>query len=290
MLSLLKTELLGLALCFAAQLLTDPPKPAPPPALVELHQPESKKVETLPTPPLKDTADSPYLDINKHRQFRIREGYKGPVEWIVEGTAFTKWQTLPPPKDALPRQVFAFVELQGKGWGEYELLPDDVLIRGVHKGESRLIALGVIEGRPKILLSKTFLVDGFVPDVTPKPPTPTPVPVVTIPPIGADGLYMLFVYDEKANLSEDEYAIIYGTTDVRPLMAQKCANGNAVRIWPSNVQAAGEKTQGFKDALARTRNKANIWLVATNPLKNYGFEGPVKTKAEVLEILNKYGK
>lgn len=123
------------------------------------------------------------------------------------------------------------------------------------------------------------------PPKPPDPPVPPPPGPDDKPPIPAEGLHVLIVYDDAqmASLPQSQ-ADVLKSTEIREYLRAK---GNNYRVWKTTTNPAGAP-QVWQDAFARPR-KSTPWIVVSRPGKG-GYEGPLPaTIADTMTLLKKYG-
>lgn len=145
----------------------DPPaaevRPGTPPVLIELSP------APAPAPPKVDLkpADPVPLAVDRYRFFKI-DDYVGPVTWEIKGDAVGMKEVVKP--FALFGRIHGLPDP-----GEYDVPAGAVVVWGRHAGTATLRADGVVNGKAKHLLTKTFVVgDGGSTPVTPVTPDVKP--------------------------------------------------------------------------------------------------------------------
>ncbi len=131
-----------------------------PPGIKEL----SPIPKTDPPAPPADAAVT--VDVGRYRYFSV-EGYTGPVTWMASGTSLGMKEV------TKPITMFGQIQFLPEP-GEYEVPAGAVIVWGREQGETKLTALGVVDGKAKLLFSKKFQTGEIIPDPTPKP-KPAPV-------------------------------------------------------------------------------------------------------------------
>lgn len=262
----------------------EPPAVTPvdlPPSIVELS-PNTP----APQPPPDATKPIPILS-KSYRWFGIKN-YTGPVTWEIEGDKATAWIK----ELDKPRSVIGVVSGDAEPT-EAEIPVGAVCVYGKAKGTIKLVALGIVNGKPKKFPTVTIAVDGDVPvppvppDPDPKPPGPTPAP------LPGDGLQVLIVYDGDPNtLPPAQQAIIFGQ-DVRTYLDSHCAKlpsgAPARRMYPKKTDVSqGEEV--WKTGMKLADGQKLPFVVISNPQKGGGFKGDLPATAdEFMKLVKKYG-
>lgn len=125
------------------------------------------------------------------------------------------------------------------------------------------------------------------PAVPPPPPTPTPVDPPA--PIAGDGLRVLVVYDDAAQLPPGQLSQLTDAA-IRAYLQQHCAKAAdgspEFRFFTAKTDAA-KQARNWRDAFARPRSSLP-WLVVSNG--KTGYEGPLPADRDAtLTLLKKFG-
>jgi hypothetical protein len=175
----MRTLLLSLLLSILpAAFATDPPSPPPatPPLLVELL-----KSKREPEPVKEEATD--VIDVNRARFFGVKN-YVGPITYELAGKSLML-------KEVEKTAMLGLIK-QGEKLPTWDDVPaGSVVLYGLEPGPAELRAWGVVDGKPKKILTKTFTVPGAVNPDKPKPPIPVvpdpdKPPIVPVPAVSID--------------------------------------------------------------------------------------------------------
>lgn len=232
------------------------------------------------------------IDVGRSRFYKI-DDYTGPVTWEMTGDSILL-------KEIEKTTVIGLLQ-QGETEPSYPEVPAGaVILWGKKSGVSELSAWGVVGGKPKKLLTRSFRVGSAPeppvepppapkPGVDPKPtPAPTPTPASTSP-FAANGLHVMIVYESEAELPAGQQAIVFGKA-FRDYLAANCAVGpdgktKAWQIWDKNVDAS-TAPKVYRDAFARPRSSIP-WIMIGNGTT--GYEGALPASVEATtKLIDQY--
>lgn len=155
------------------------PNPVAVPGIVELSK-------VAPLPPRATDVD--LIDVGKTRFYKIAN-YEGPVTYEVEGDAVLIKE--------VEKAITLGIVIQGETEPSYPDVPaGSVILWGKKPGTVELSAWGVVNGRAKRLLTKSFRVGGLIPPPIPPPVVP-PVPPVPDPPVTPPSTAFYFLVVRK---------------------------------------------------------------------------------------------
>lgn len=232
------------------------------------------------------------IDVGRSRFYKI-DDYTGPVTWEMTGDSILL-------KEIEKTTVIGLLQ-QGETEPSYPEVPaGSVILWGKKSGVSELSAWGVVGGKPKKLLTRSFRVGGAPeppvdpppaprPGVDPKPtPAPTPTPASTSP-FAADGLHVMIVYESEDNLPPAQQSIIFGK-EFRDYLNVNCVVGpdgktKAWQIWDKDVDSASAP-KVYRDAFARPR-KSIPWIIVGDG--KTGYEGALPATVEAtIKLIDQY--
>jgi hypothetical protein len=107
------------------------------------------------------------------------------------------------------------------------------------------------------------------------------------PPINAEGLKVMVVYDKSPALTPDQLNII-NSTELQTFIngLSSCKDGQCFRSFPANVEITTDEKY-WQDAMKRPR-KSSPWIIISHSKKG-GFEGPLPNSLDELkQLIKKY--
>ena len=191
---------------------TPPPVPAPvKPSLKELSP-----VKTEVPPP----GVPVMVDVAKYRFYTVAD-YTGPVTWVVDGTSCGIKEV------ETPLTLFGLVQGQADP-ADYPIPTGALIVWGKSSGTTKVQALGVVNGKPTILLSLAFQTGPapptpVTPDVKPDPVKPDPVV-----PAPVASFRVIFVTESATTLTAQQNAVS-GAKAVRDYLNAKVSKASN---WP----------------------------------------------------------
>lgn len=202
--------------------------------------------ELSPVPKAEPRPNEPIpLDVNKYRFYSV-DGYAGPVTWLSEGGSAGLKE--------VGKALTMFGVIHGQSDpGEYDVPPGALIVWGKEQGTTKVTALGVVDGKAKVLLSLTL-------QVGPRPP-PTPEPKPKPDPVVVKGLKAYLVVEETDTTWPERGASL--------VAAKQWADKNGVghRWVDQDVKdATGQVPSDLKPWLDRAKGRKlpMIYLVGEN--------------------------
>ncbi len=219
--------------------------------------------------PVPVTVDPTPLDVGKYLSYSI-DGHTGPITWEIEGSGAGFKEC------AKALTLFGLVQNTTEP-GEYEIPANAVILWGKTPGVVKLHAFGVVEGRAKRLLSKSFVVGGSV---------PIPDPIDPVNPI-EPGKRIVLIVEETADAAANR-AAVFADKGLRDYIAMKAHLWRCVD--KDVVDGKGQTPKDLVPWIEKSKSAGIPRLFITTDKGKILYEGNVPTTADgILTQLKKVG-